>query len=795
MGRYLLTFILVLASLFLARRDAVPGPRPADHHAGTTARVFSDPVASIAAANSPPAAPPHAPPGPVPLFRYVPRADWAALAAALPAPSQEIHYVRIDPEVVSGKPSPFWQRPGAGRLAIPLPHGGALTIVIDDSRMLGAGRFVSRGRIEGRPASRAVFAAAGGFLQASIDDPELGSFALRTATSEVAQFFQTDPQQLLRCGGERPPPIDGPALLARAGGTANPGAVEPPAPLTANLERPAGPEVHVLMAYTQDAQPTMTGAARTAAIQSACDLAIEKANIAFEVSRITARLKLVRIAEVTYDESVSEPASVQDDALTALYRTNDGKMDEIHALRDQAGADVVCLAVSRRDSASSGLAFLLTDAGDLANPLFAFAVVHYSQIVPSTVVAHELGHLFGCAHERLDYFADGRPPTPGRHPYSYGYRFRAASGALFHDIMAYPPGVEIGYFSNPRISAPVPAPDGSAGGIDAGMPGETDTSRTIEDAAFEVAGYRLQTQSAPNAGTLINVATRAYVGRDDQVLIGGFVVEGTQPKRMLVRAAGPALAAFGVAEPLADPVLRVVASGGREDWRNDDWSVQTGAAEIVTAGAQVGAFPFATGSRDAALLLTLPPGGYSAVVEGAGGTTGAGLVEAYQVEHSTTRIINLATRGYADNTGHEMVAGFVVQAAPGATKRILVRVLGPTLGRAPFQLSGVLFDPFLELRGGDGRALVENDDWSSGAREVDGERDDFQPLVRYYREEQIAATGFAPTNRREPCVMADLPAGNYTVIVKPFEHRDVNPLLDQPAQPGVGIVEVYEISR
>src|SRR5690606_7611756 len=126
------------------------------------------------------------------------------------------------------------------------------------------------------------------------------------------------------------------------------------------------------------------------------------------------------------------------------------------------------------------------------------------------------------------------------------------------------------------------------------------------------AGYRLQTQTAAGAGSLINVATRAFVGTGEAVMIGGFFIEGPQPKRMLIRAAGPALRAFGVEDALPDPVLRVMA-GATVAAENDNWEQQAGDAagretELMTAAAQVGAFALPRGGGDAAVLVTLPPG-------------------------------------------------------------------------------------------------------------------------------------------------------------------------------------------
>ena len=98
-------------------------------------------------------------------------------------------------------------------------------------------------------------------------------------------------------------------------------------------------------------------------------------------------------------------------------------------------------------------------------------------------------------------------------------------------------------------------------------------------------------------------------------------------------------------------------------------------------------------------------------------------------------------------------------------------------------------DPTMEIFNSAGERIMKNDDWSTGAARVNGVPDDFRPDVTYYSERQIFATGFAPGNRREPCIMADLAPGNYTVTVEPFEL-----LPSQPARPGVAIVEVFEVN-
>jgi len=771
---------------------AQSGPKssPADHSGLEAASEDLNPTAALPLASA------------QPLFTYAQPADAAVLDRALPAPAQAIHYVRLNAALFTAKDSPFWQQPGVGRVEIPLPNGSALSVVIDATNSMGPDRFTSTGTIEGRPHSRVILSYNAGFLHASIQDVELGSYALRAATAELAQFFQIDDALVPPCGmiNTPRPVLDTDAIAALARRKVAAAQIESAGVSDARLIPPsaasagANVTVDLMFLYTQAVMSTLSGTARTAAIQSFFDNATAKINSDFAASLIAARVRLVKIAEVNLagDELTGSVASWQSDALTALRSTTDGKMDEIHALRDQSGADLTCLILQRTDTTSAGLGYMLASPGENYNPLFGFCVVQYAYVTSQETVTHEFGHNLGCAHDRENSKnTDGTQGT-GAYSHSYGYRLVGRNQITYRTIMAYAPGTRLAYFSNPNIIAP--APISVPVGIASGQSGEAYNALTVDQSAFEVANYRLQTQTATNTGTLINVATRAFSGVGEQQLIAGFVIQGSVAKKMLVRASGPAIAAspFNVPNTIADPritLFRTDRSLPAKIGENDNWATPVGQAsagtQIAAASASVGAFPFPSGSKDSALLTVLDPGSYTVNVESSDGGTGTTLIEAYEVDRNDNKVINLSTRGYADRS-KTMIGGFVVQAGSGPTKRILIRVQGPSL--AKYGLTA-MDDPYLEIYNSAGELVMKNDDWSTGSTRVNGVADDFRPTVTYFSEKQIYATGYAPGNRREPCVMADLAPGSYTVLVQPFES-----LPDQPAKPGVAIVEVYEIN-
>ncbi|MGH8019750.1 MAG: hypothetical protein ACREIA_16005, partial [Opitutaceae bacterium] len=228
------------------------------------------------------------------------------------------------------------------------------------------------------------------------------------------------------------------------------------------------------------------------------------------------------------------------------------------------------------------------------------------------------------------------------------------------------------------------------------------------------------TETLPPPSRLANLSTRGQALTGDNVLIPGFVVQGSVSKRLLIRAAGPALAQFGVQGVLPDPIMalkRTLGDVAIEIASNDNWGSNANAAEIVTTTTTVGAFDLATGSADAALLVDLEPGQYSVVAQGVGGGTGVAIVELYDADPAPggARLVNISTRGFVGTGESILIPGYVVSNA--SSLRLLVRAVGPSL--AGFGVTGVLADPQLEVarRNPDGSTtpITSNDNWGSAA--------------------------------------------------------------------------------
>ncbi|MEY2551422.1 MAG: hypothetical protein QOG12_1566, partial [Verrucomicrobiota bacterium] len=260
-----------------------------------------------------------------------------------------------------------------------------------------------------------------------------------------------------------------------------------------------------------------------------------------------------------------------------------------------------------------------------------------------------------------------------------------------------------------------------------------------------------------SGGRALNISTRLKVETGDNAMIGGFIVTGNAPKKLLVRAIGPSLSQVGISGALSDPVLELHGDGGTLLTANDNWKDDPVAAEAIR---QSGAAP--QNERESAVVVTLAPGSYTAVVSGKNGATGTGLIEIYDLEETgDCELANISTRGLVQSGEDVMIGGFVLGGANENT-RVLVRAIGPSL--AKFGINGALSDPMLELHDGNGALLQRNHDW------------------RDQQETEIAQTGVAPRDNAEAAILANLAPGAYTAVVS-----------GQNGQTGVALVEVFAL--
>ncbi len=252
---------------------------------------------------------------------------------------------------------------------------------------------------------------------------------------------------------------------------------------------------------------------------------------------------------------------------------------------------------------------------------------------------------------------------------------------------------------------------------------------------------------------MANISTRAAVGTGENVLIGGFIITGTEPLKVVVRAVGPSMAANGVAGALQDPTLELFRPDGTTVF-NDNWG-DSQSAELTTSGLAP------TDPRESAVIASLEPGAYTAVIRGAGDTTGLALVEAYALSgSSTSNLANISTRGTVQTGESVLIGGLIVLGKEPTT--VVVRAIGPSLAAAG--VTGALEDPALELRDSNGEVMVSNNDW------------------RDAQQAQIEATGLAPTDARESAILRTLPAGNYTAIIS-----------GRSGTTGVALIEIYNL--
>ena len=256
------------------------------------------------------------------------------------------------------------------------------------------------------------------------------------------------------------------------------------------------------------------------------------------------------------------------------------------------------------------------------------------------------------------------------------------------------------------------------------------------------------------APRLVNISTRGQVQTDDRVMIGGVIISGSEPKTVLIRARGPSLTEFGVVNALEDPFLQLF-SGSTQIAVNDAWQTDSQFAQIPAHLAP-------TNPKEAAILTTLTPGPYTAIVSGAGGLTGVGIVEIFEMDSGAALLANISTRGFVGLGDDVLIGGVIISGT--SPKMVSIRARGPSLEE--FGVDPALQDPTLEVFDVDGQLIDSNDNWES------------------HNSAGLLPASLAPARSSEAAVTLTLDPGAYTAVVR-----------GQGAGTGVGIVEVFEVNQ
>jgi hypothetical protein len=254
---------------------------------------------------------------------------------------------------------------------------------------------------------------------------------------------------------------------------------------------------------------------------------------------------------------------------------------------------------------------------------------------------------------------------------------------------------------------------------------------------------------------LLNLSTRLQVQPGDNALIGGFIIRGSEQKKVILRGVGPSLTVPG---KLADPVIQLFNGAGANIAGNDDW--KTDQQNVESTGLAP------TNDRESAIVMTLDPGNYTVVMRGKNNGSGIGVVDMFDIGlAANARLANVSSRGLIGTGDNVLIGGFFAGPQTAFVTRVVVRAIGPSL--SAFGVPQPIQDPTLEIRNRDGNLIASNDDWQTDQKTA------------------IQATGLQPSDARESAiVLTNFEPGPYTAIVRGKNNTT-----------GVGLVEIYDVQQ
>jgi hypothetical protein len=461
--------------------------------------------------------------------------------------------------------------------------------------------------------------------------------------------------------------------------------------------------------------------------------------------------------------------------LTVAFSANSDFLNEgrVELLSGEAGHATISIPAGHVYRQTSGLTLLTAgrvdgdveiDGGELTTmpgPFFRNSTtingnlsIGDARFTPDTVAVSGSVHLSSGAH--LHYVANnpsavnagvnvtGTLTLGGTFEVEYPSKFPPGSTTGFFVANA---GTLTGSFANVAFNSRITTTDG-AGSFVLGT--QTHNGQQLI--------FLTDYQRAIPASQLINISTRAQVLTGDNAAIGGFIITGYEPMKVIIRAIGPSLAAAGVNGALQDPIVELHDSKGAVITTNDNWQ-DTQASDISATGLTPG------DPRESAIVATLQPGSYTAVLRGKNDTTGVALVEVYDLANDAhAKLANISTRGFVD-ADHVLIGGTIAGGNGQGNAELVVRAIGNGL-----QYRGVknfLADPALEVRDKDGTLVAANDDFSS-------------PQSNF----GTVPPELALSNPGDAATGVNVPTGKYTVVVH-----------GKNGASGNALVEIYDLNR